>query len=187
MEDSMKRHRGVNAPLHRVQRLITPTTCAVVFLCAGQLSTYSADETATKNAPRPTISEHIVTQTNLRRQQRGLAALTTNRQLTAAAQGLADHMAATGSFGHQADGRTVSQRVELQQYRWTFVAENIVFHSDCGQPPDATARLLMQQWLNSPGHLQNILSTQASQIGVGTARAGNGSVYAVQVFATPLQ
>jgi uncharacterized protein YkwD len=62
-----------------------------------------------------------------------------------------------------------------------------VFHSDGGQSAETAARMLMQQWLNSPGHRQNILSGQASEIGVGTARGANGAIYAVQVFAAPAQ
>lgn len=131
------------------------------------------------------LADAILSRTNAARRKQKLAELKADPRLAAAAQGLADHMARTGQFSHQADGRTPAQRVEAQQYQWTFVAENIAFRSDAGISPDDTARLLMEQWLTSPGHRQNILSPQATQFGAATAQSTNGAVYGVQVFAAP--
>jgi uncharacterized protein YkwD len=41
---------------------------------------------------------------------------------------------------------------------------------------------MVGQWLDSPGHRANLLSSRYSLIGVGAAQARDGSWYGVQVF-----
>jgi uncharacterized protein YkwD len=149
------------------------------------LAADDAPAPAPKPAPPVTVADRLVARTNAARREQKLAELSVNARLTAAAQGLADHMARTGQFSHNADGRTPAQRAEAQQYSWRFIAENIAFRSDAYAETDETARLLMEQWLNSPGHRQNLLSPQPTQCGMGYSVATNGAVYAVQVFAAP--
>jgi uncharacterized protein YkwD len=40
----------------------------------------------------------------------------------------------------------------------------------------------MNAWMNSPGHRNNILSSIYNQIGVGVAKASNGTFYWTQQF-----
>jgi uncharacterized protein YkwD len=40
----------------------------------------------------------------------------------------------------------------------------------------------MNDWMNSPGHRANILSPSYNQIGVGVAKAANGTYYWTQMF-----
>lgn len=158
----------------------------VYLLLASGLAGAEPKAATMANPPAATVAERIVARTNAARKEQRLSELTVSPALTAAAQGLANHMARTGQLSHSADGRTPVQRIEAQQYRWTFVAENIVYRSDAGVTPDATAELLLQQWLASPGHRQNMLSAEPTEMGAASARAANGAVYAVQVFARPL-
>lgn len=155
--------------------------CVASLGLLGFLAAARADD-----ASAPTVAERIVIRTNAAREGSGLRPLATDPRLTAAAQNLADFMARTGQFSHQADGRTADQRVTAQGYRWTFVGENIAYRSgDDGGSPDGTAKQFVLQWWNSAGHRANILSPQPTQIGVATARAPSGALYAVQVFAAP--
>jgi len=156
---------------------------ALLCLCptAGGLAAEPASSPAGAG-----IAERIVVRTNAAREGRGLPALKTSPQLAAAAQALAEFMAEHGQLDHQADGRTPAQRVEAAGYRWMFVAENIAFRSqDDGGAPDATAKLFILQWWNSPGHQANMLSAQPTEIGAAVAVAPSGAIYAVQVFAAP--
>jgi uncharacterized protein YkwD len=151
-------------------------------------STSSETQPAAKPAPKlkpQSTAQRIAIHTNWYRQQAGLPELTINRQLSAAAQQLANHMAMTGSFGHGADGRMPQHRVSAQGYSWSNVNENIAYTTMDAGSRDANAAYFMNQWLNSPGHRAAIYSWQNTEIGVAVARSPWGALYAVQVFARP--
>lgn len=97
---------------------------------------------------------------NAERTSRGLAALTTDARLTAAAQRHADWMARTGRMTHGGEGQPWD-RVSEAGYRWSYVGENIAECEDL-----ATA---MRLWMNSSGHRANILSANFTQMGFGNA------------------
>jgi hypothetical protein len=61
------------------------------------------------------------------------------------------------------------------------VYENIARHQ--GQyEPEALAREVVDGWMNSPGHRQNILAPNATHLGVGLAHVG-GTYYVTQCLA----
>ena len=45
----------------------------------------------------------------------------------------------------------------------------------------------MNAWMNSAGHRANILSASYNQIGVGVAKAANGTYYWTQMFIKSLK
>lgn len=45
-----------------------------------------------------------------------------------------------------------------------------------------TAQEVVNGWMNSPGHRANILSSVYNQIGVGAAKASNGTITWTQMF-----
>ncbi len=59
--------------------------------------------------------------------------------------------------------------------KYTAAGENIAM----GQ---RTASEVMNAWMNSPGHRNNILSPSFSEIGVGLAKGPNGRLYWTQMF-----
>jgi len=130
-------------------------------------------------APPPSPQQQVVSQTNQRRAERGLPALSVNSRLTTAAQQHSadqanrNHMTHTGS-----DGSNAGQRITAQGYRWSAWAENVA----AGQR-DATA--VMDAWMNSSGHRANILSTKVTQIGVGLAYSSDNTPYWTMVLAKP--
>ncbi len=137
-------------------------------------------------APAPTVADRLLVRTNAARQGMQLPPLKADPKLTAAARQLAEFMARTGAFSHQADGRTPDQRVSAQGYRWTYVSENIAFQSSLNRSSaDQAAQAFLTQWWNSPGHRVNMLSRQVTHTGIATAVAPSGAMYAVQVFAAP--
>jgi uncharacterized protein YkwD len=121
------------------------------------------------------------------RQGQGLAPLSADPALAAAARGLADHMARTNRYGHQADGRRPAERASAAGYDWCMVAENIGWHSRSdGFTTEALAQHFADAWLRSPGHRRNIVSPQATQAAVALARsARSGRYYAVHLFGRP--
>ena len=104
---------------------------------------------------------------NQERAAHGLAPLAHSGELQAAARGYAGAMANGGFFAHNGpDGSTPSSRVEAAGYRgWNWVAENIA----AGQ---RSPEQVMQSWMNSPGHRQNLLSPSAREIGIGHVQQG---------------
>ncbi len=129
----------------------------------------------------------VVELTNVERAQQGLAPLTFNPQLAAAAQvhsanmGMRDFMDHTNPL----DGSLAADRVTSQGYNYQTVAENVAG----GQP---TPEQVVLDWMNSPEHRVNILNPNVTEIGVGYHFQGNDtgninfSHYWTQVFATPL-
>ncbi|HIK44888.1 MAG TPA: CAP domain-containing protein [Leptolyngbyaceae cyanobacterium M65_K2018_010] len=115
---------------------------------------------------------------NVERQRAGLAPLVLSPQLTTAAQRHAQDMANTRRLSHTgSDGSTLRSRIDATGYRWTSIGENVAM----GQ---STPEAVMASWMASPGHRQNILNPNFTQLGLGYA-LGGGRPYWVQVFAKP--
>ena len=124
---------------------------------------------------------------NRLRDQAGLPALKTDERLARAALDFARYMAQTDHYGHQADGREPSQRVEAAGYDWCMVAENIgwQYHSR-GFDTATLASRLVDGWEKSPPHRGNMLDKRPREVGIATAQSRrSGRHYAVQLFARP--
>ncbi len=50
-------------------------------------------------------------------------------------------------------------------------------------PGTIVARILVNQWLDSPGHRANLMSVNWARSAVGIAITTNGRIYATQLFA----
>ena len=98
--------------------------------------------------------------------------------LTTAADTHTRDMASNNFFSHTgSDGLTVSNRVTATGYKWRAVGENIA----AGQP---TEEVVMQDWIDSPGHCANIMNPTYEDFGsafIFTDQA-NFSSYWTQVF-----
>jgi hypothetical protein len=138
-----------------------------------------ARSATTAPSPGGGLLHEVVTATNAERARFGLAALTPEPRLAAAAQAHARDMVARRFFSHDSpDGRSVADRVLAVGYAYRVVAENIA----AGQQ---TAAEVVDGWMNSPGHRANILSRDVAQIGIGFAVGGEYRTMWVQVFGTP--
>lgn len=116
---------------------------------------------------------------NAFRSENSLTALAPNAALTQAAQDHACFMAQSGTLSHTgAGGSEVSDRMESAGYLWRFAAENIAF----GQP---FASGVVGSWKGSTGHRKNMLSEDASEIGIGLAASPEGTLYWVMVLGAP--
>jgi uncharacterized protein YkwD len=86
-------------------------------------------------------------------------------QLTARAH--ASDMATHGYFDHDSpDGRDPFDRIHQAGYDFSTAAENIAAGS-------ATAEATLEQWMQSPGHCSNIMSSKFVHIGCGYAFSGS--------------
>ncbi len=144
---------------------------------AEALAAQPASEPAPPPPPPPpkqyadtSTAAALVTLTNDLRARNGLPPLAVSTALTAAAQDYATTMALNDWFAHQGpDGSTHVSRVEAAGYSgWSFLAENLYkgFNGD-------SAASILQTWATSPSHLSAMLSSQATEIGVGCYVSGD--------------
>jgi uncharacterized protein YkwD len=129
----------------------------------------------------------IVERSNAFREQEGREPVAVDQTLQGTAQEFANYMAENDRYGHQADGRTPSQRAKAHGYDFAIVLENIAYAYDSrGFEAPALAEKLVQGWIDSPPHRENLLDPDVTVIGVGVAESRTTHYYyAVQMFGRP--
>jgi len=115
------------------------------------------------------------------RETRGRApALQWDDRLAAIARMHSEEMARKGFFSHEgADGSSPSRRVSMAGIKWLSTGENI---ANCGGVSEAES-LFMNEPKFQQNHRWNILNVNYTHVGVGVARAPDGSLYITQEFA----
>jgi len=94
-------------------------------------------------------------------------------------------MLANDYFEHEdLNGCSSSCRVTNGGYRWQSVGENIYMMSGYKLSPEKAAAMIVDGWMNSPGHRANILGTSFTYSGVGVVSDGE-SIYATALYAKP--
>ncbi len=124
----------------------------------------------------------VVDLTNSERKELQAAPLKRNTLLDEAARLKAEDMAKNSYFAHYSpDGISPWHWFDEVSYTYAHAGENLAIHfKDSGAVVDA--------WMNSPSHRANIVNTNYTEIGVGTAKGkyeGHDTVYVVQMFGTP--
>ncbi len=134
------------------------------------------------------VRDRIVAETNRFRAGEHRGKLKVNAELTKAAQGFAEYMAAHDVFSHTADGREPWDRIKAAGYAYCLALENIAYeYNSEGFTTDGLAKQFVEGWKESPPHRKNLLDPDATEIGVGAAYSTrSGRYYAVQDFGRPL-
>lgn len=130
----------------------------------------------------------VIEMTNAFRKENALSQVQADPKLMAAARAYAKHLAATGKFTHEADGKKPHQRAEAQGYRFCFVAENLAVDSNrAGFTDRGLATEFLSGWKKSDVHRANILMPGATDIGIGVAKVPDhpGRYVSVQMLARP--
>ncbi|GJH40161.1 hypothetical protein RCZ04_07110 [Capnocytophaga sp. HP1101] len=97
-----------------------------------------------------------------------------NKTLEKVAKAHSDDMQRHNTMTHNSkNGDGPGKRLTNAGYKWTTWAENVAM----GQETEEQA---MKSWLSSPGHCENIMNAQVTEVGV--ARSGK---YWTQLFAAP--
>ena len=126
----------------------------------------------------------IIVWTNKHRQDSGAAPLKPNDQLNAAALAKVKDMFARQFFAHDdPDGRGAADLAEDAGYEFIAIGENLAL----GNFADDEA--LVQAWMDSPGHRENILQPSYEEIGTAAMRGtfeGHTTWLAVQIFGRPI-
>jgi uncharacterized protein YkwD len=101
-------------------------------------------------------------------------------RLAALARGHSEEMAETGTFSHrEIDGSLPMTRVSQAGIQWLALGENIAKSDDLTQAEQA----FMDEPKFKPNHRGNILNPDYNHVGIGIARAPDGSLYITQEFA----
>ena len=115
-------------------------------------------------------AEEMLSLVNGIRADRGIAPLRLNTELNKAAYDHSYDMASNNYFSHTGlNGSTFSQRTIAAGYTGSPRGENIA----AGY---ASVVNTFNQWVNSPGHLNNMLNSNANEMGIGHATF-NGATY----------
>ncbi len=123
-----------------------------------------------------TLEQQVIDLVNKQRANYGLPLLKGNWELCRVARYKSQDMINRGYFSHQSP--TYGSPFTMMQnfgLRFSAAGENIAY----GQ---RTPQDVMNAWMNSDGHRSNILSRVYNQIGVGVAKAANGTFYWTQMF-----
>lgn len=120
----------------------------------------------------------VIDATNAERKEKKLAALTMNPLLMEAARAHAKNMAKQDKLAHELDGEGVDKRATAAKYKFHRIGENVAWNQK-------TPKDVLEAWMNSQGHRENILNEKFTEIGVAAVENAKGELYWCQVFGTP--
>jgi hypothetical protein len=104
-------------------------------------------------------AQDLLTYTNQKRQENGLKPLAMNGQLAQAAEQKASHMLANNYWAHVApDGTTPWYFIKNSGYEYLYAGENLARGF-------TTASDVVNAWMNSPTHRENMLSSNYDDVG----------------------
>lgn len=158
---------------------------AILILGTFTLTAYEANLVKNdKSFLAAVLPSVLVALANEDRSEEGVSPLEYSETLEQAAQMKANHMAEHEYFAHTSpEGVTPWHWFREVGYDFKYAGENLAV--DFEESEDVN-----DAWMDSPGHRENILETQFTQIGIATARGmheGEKAVYVVQLFGTPAE
>lgn len=131
------------------------------------------------------LQSKIITETNLQRRENGsLSLLKENAKLDQAASAKANDMFLNQYFEHVSlSGVGPGELVQGYNYNYIVVGENLILGNFSSE------KEVVQDWMNSPGHRENILNNRFTEIGVAVIKGtykGETVWIGVQEFGLPL-
>ncbi|EOR26566.1 hypothetical protein A500_07641 [Clostridium sartagoforme AAU1] len=127
------------------------------------------------------IEQAIFQRVNKERAAAGLTALSYNTTMEYYARIKSKDMGDKGYFDHKdPQGRLITEQMKADGVSYNAWGENIAYIQGA-RGDSALATQFMDNWMNSPGHRANILSSNFSSIGIGVFKIGD-TYYATQEF-----
>lgn len=127
-------------------------------------------------------SANIVSLTNVQREKYGLSKVKNNSKLASAALAKANNMFKEQYWNHFGpNGETPWQFIKASGYTYVYAGENLA-------KGFKTAEGVMEAWMASPTHRENLLSGNYTEIGVAVVNGtllGENTMLVVQMFANP--
>jgi len=163
------------------KRITLLTICCLGFFLGLSLYFFTPNSASILGASSYSAAE-ILSLVNAARQTQGLAPLKLNSKLTQAAEAKAQAMLATQSWSHNTPDSTPWKFLDQVGYTYVFAGENLAKNfSQATQVVDA--------WLNSQSHRNNLLSPSYTETGVAVVPYNDSSsntVLIVEYLAKPL-
>ena len=156
---------------------------ALIFLAlaafAAPAAQVQAQAGSTGSADLRDAAEQVFALANQARAQAGVGRLQWDPALAAAAMKHCQRMAAEGPIAHRYGGEAdLSDRAAQAGAHFSVIEENVAI----GPSADA----IHQEWMQSPGHRQNLLSPDIDRIGVAIVPA-RGVLYAVADYSRAVE
>ncbi len=134
------------------------------------------------------VEKEILTYVNQERTKAGLKPLAWEENMRPIARYKSNNMLQYNYFEHNTPSLNNASPMDLAtkyfKYNTNGYGENI-FYSQGYPEATTTAKYLVDQWMNSPGHRANILSANWTKMGAGVVFSSQGNyVYATQHFST---
>lgn len=186
-------HNGCQAPIIRLDSTWRCGRCGVEVTQAGNCSNCGGTQKlepvtiplALEIDLRPRELERAIHEaTNDRRIDKGLDRLEYSNPISAIALQHSRDMAQRGYFSHNSpEGEDVSDRYRTYGHQARQCGENLakVFPAQNASLAEA-AREVVDAWMNSPGHRENLLRERFEREGIGVYFTQTGAVYATQNF-----
>lgn len=130
------------------------------------------------------VEQAIHQEVNSVREERSLDPLAYSDSLGAVADYHSEDMADRDYFSHTSpDGETMTDRLDRFGLECRAAGENILYTSATDGSPEEVASRSVDQWMDSPGHRENILGDWTEE-GIGAAITADGVLYLTQNFGT---
>lgn len=127
------------------------------------------------------VESKIFEKVNAERAKAGLPKLSYNNTMQKYARIKSQDMGVRNYFDHEdPQGNLITAKMKADGVNYMAWGENIAYIGGVSDA-NALADQFMTNWMNSPGHRANILSSNFKSIGVGVYNSGN-RVYATQEF-----
>jgi uncharacterized protein YkwD len=177
-DQAQTRDQAAQRPARTQQNLaFAQNQASASLLATARQSVTRADVSANPNSR---AQQQILALVNQNRRRGGCGSLSLDRRLIEAANEHAADMARRDYFAHESpNGDGSGDRMREAGYRWQRYGENIARGVD--SPWE-----VVDGWMHSPAHRENILDCRLHQMGIGLAIAGDRTIYWVQDFATPM-
>ena len=147
-------------------------------LPAGPASLVQAH--ASEGSRTAATETYVVRKINDIRAEHGLAPLNVSGKLRTAARRQSSDMAANNFLSHvDSKGNNLEVRIaRVGATGWSTIGENVGQSMGYRNNSD----VIIEGWMNSPNHRDNILSGSFDSTGIGAAVASDGTLYLTQVF-----
>jgi uncharacterized protein YkwD len=144
--------------------------------------------TSTSLATAPYVDEleaDILTDMNAIRTQNGLPLFESDTKLGSISRSHSADMLAKNFFSHtDLTGCDAVCRLNEVHYNWSFMGENIHMMSGYNETAEAAAQKVVDDWMASPPHRENLLNPAFTHVGVGIAQSGS-TLYTTADYALP--
>jgi uncharacterized protein YkwD len=156
--------------------VISPTAASAQTFGATHVSNNTSNNTASTS----TLEHQVFELINRKRAENGLQPLVWSERVAQVARLHSRNMASYNFFSHVGvDGKRVDSRANSTGLsNWRSIGENIAYNRGFGNPVER----VVEQWMRSPGHRDNLLGDGWKESGVGITIASDGRYYFTQVF-----